>query len=198
MEMRAILFDADGVVQRTPAGWLTDLTARLEIDAAETQDLLNDLFDAERPTLVGTGDFRSAVAAVLARWDRGQLLEPVLACWHEIDVDHEVLAIVDHVRDSGVRCCLATNQQDLRAAYMRRELGYDRHFDEQFYSCELGVAKPDAAYFTTILDRLGLRPDEVLFVDDSPRNVDAAAELGLHTSLHSPGQEIAGFPTTRR
>lgn len=198
MPLRAILFDADGVIQRTPQNWLADLAARLELDPARAEDLLSDLFDAERPTLVGTGDFRSALAAVLDRWDRSRLLEVALVSWHEIEVDHEMLAVVDRLREQGLRCCLATNQQDLRAAYMRRGLGYDLRFDDQFYSCELGVAKPDAAYFTTVLDRLGLRPGEVLFIDDSARNVDMAAELGLRTILHTPGQAIAGLPTTER
>ena len=31
---------------------------------------------------------------------------------------------------------------------MRESLGYDEVFDDLFYSCELGVAKPDPAYFT--------------------------------------------------
>jgi putative hydrolase of the HAD superfamily len=74
---------------------------------------------------------------------------------------------------------LGTNQQAGRAAYMRDELGYDDLFDESFYSCELGAAKPDPAFFCRVLDRLGAAAPEVLFVDDNEANVVAARECGL-------------------
>lgn len=43
-----------------------------------------------------------------------------------------------------------------------------------------GVKKPDPAIFHLLLDRFGLAPAETLFIDDSPRNVVAAREIGLH------------------
>lgn len=51
--------------------------------------------------------------------------------------------------------------------------------DAAFYSYEMRVAKPDPAYFTTILGRLDEAAECVLFVDDSLRNVEAAREVGL-------------------
>jgi len=72
---------------------------------------------------------------------------------------------------------------------MRKVLQYDRHFDEQFYSCELGVAKPDGAYFTAILDRLALSPDRVLFIDDNAKNVEAARAVGLTAWVYTANQD---------
>jgi putative hydrolase of the HAD superfamily len=45
----------------------------------------------------------------------------------------------------------------------------------------MGLAKPDPRYFQTILAELQLHPDDVIFVDDKPQNVRAAATLGIHT-----------------
>ncbi len=50
-----------------------------------------------------------------------------------------------------------------------------------------GVAKPDPALFRLVLDRYRLDPAATVFVDDSPANVAAAAELGLRALLfHDP------------
>jgi len=187
----AVLFDADGVVQRTPADWLDRLGASLQLDGPAGRELLAELLEAERPALAGSGGFRDNAVSVLDRWDRRHLVDDVLARWYDIEVDDEVLAVVGRLRRGGTRCYLATNQQDERASYMRKVLQYDRHFDEQFYSCELGVAKPDGAYFTAILDRLALSPDRVLFIDDNAKNVEAARAVGLTAWVYTrePGLE---------
>ena len=78
---------------------------------------------------------------------------------------------------------LTTNQQSRRARWMRDNLHFDEVFDEQFYSCELGLAKPDPAYFSTIIDRLDLDPATVLFVDDTEVNVVGARQTGIHAEL---------------
>ena len=46
-----------------------------------------------------------------------------------------------------------------------------------------GVAKPDPAIFRLLLDRYELCGATTVFVDDSPANVHAAADLGLTALL---------------
>jgi 2-haloacid dehalogenase len=46
-------------------------------------------------------------------------------------------------------------------------------------SGEERLAKPDLAVFRLVLDRYRLDPTRTVFVDDSPRNVAAAATAGL-------------------
>jgi putative hydrolase of the HAD superfamily len=62
---------------------------------------------------------------------------------------------------------------------MRRELGYDDLFDVSCYSAELGVAKPDPAYFRAAARLIGVPPGAVVFVDDVEPNVEAARETGM-------------------
>jgi putative hydrolase of the HAD superfamily len=62
---------------------------------------------------------------------------------------------------------------------MREVFGYDALFDVSCYSCELGAAKPDAAFFAEAVRRIGAQPSAILFIDDSAQNVDAAREAGL-------------------
>lgn len=52
-------------------------------------------------------------------------------------------------------------------------------FDAVYASCHLGVRKPDRAFFELLLDRTGVAPHELLFVDDRQVNVAAAEELGM-------------------
>ncbi len=52
-------------------------------------------------------------------------------------------------------------------------------FDTRFLSFELGVVKPDAAIFQAVADRLPVRRDRVLFLDDVALNSDAARSFGF-------------------
>lgn len=183
MFVRAVLFDADGVIQ-TPAREFRSKLAALCGDESRTEDFLEDLFAAERPCLTGEGDFNQALMDVLERWKSRSSLEEALAIWRLIEPREDLLAIVDRLRSTRVRTGLATNQQPERARYMRESLGYADRFDELLFSCVLGHAKPDARYFDRVLEILDLEGDEVLFLDDHVRNVEAARGRGLRAEVY--------------
>ena len=65
----------------------------------------------------------------------------------------------------------------------------DDYFDEIFASYELGVVKPDARFFEHVLEATGSRPEETVFVDDGPHNVEAAKALGIHTLCPANGED---------
>lgn len=96
-----------------------------------------------------------------------------------IEPDAGMLGAVADLRQRGLGCYLATNQEPCRAAHMSSCLGYRELFDREFYSCRLGIAKPASGYFGAILDALGLPAEAVLFLDDHNINVASAREAGL-------------------
>ncbi|HEX7034129.1 MAG TPA: HAD-IA family hydrolase [Pseudomonadales bacterium] len=176
--IRAVLFDADGVVQRAAPGW-RDALAALSPDPASADAFCAAVFAAERPCLTGAGDFRSALAEALETFGCGSDVEEALRVWTLIDPVDDVLAVARRLRARGLITGLATNQQSYRAAYMSERLGYRSAFDHLFYSCELGHAKPSAGFFRSALANLALPPSQVLFLDDHPDNVAAARQVGL-------------------
>jgi len=62
-------------------------------------------------------------------------------------------------------------------------------FEKVYYSCEMGMRKPDPAIFSYILNKHDLSPKRTLFVDDKKENTDAAASLGIHVWNLQVGQE---------
>jgi putative hydrolase of the HAD superfamily len=173
-----LLLDADGVLQHVGGrGWRDEILARL---GERSDAFVAAVAEVEAPALRGEEDFPGPLAGVLDRFGLDVDADEVYAAlWESITVDETVLGIAREVRDGGTRVHLATNQHPRRAALMQRTLGYDEVTDTGFYSCELGVAKPDVAFFATVLARLGASPEEVAFVDDSPANVGAARGLGI-------------------
>lgn len=176
MTVRHVLLDADGVVQDLPGGWWDAFAPFM----AEPEALFARLSLDEQACIRGEGPFLPVLAEHLeALGVTASAQEVYDAVWCNIEIDPHVVALVGRLRASGVGVHLATNQNPERAAYMRAELNHDETFETSFYSCELGLAKPDAEFFTRILDTLHARPDEVAFVDDSERNVLAARDVGM-------------------
>ena len=58
-------------------------------------------------------------------------------------------------------------------------LGISRFFSFQTYSCYLGTFKPDSRMYLDALKKSGVAASEAVFIDDSPRNLDGAAALGI-------------------
>ena len=52
------------------------------------------------------------------------------------------------------------------------------------------LAKPDVEIFQTVLKEAGLKADEVLFIDDSEENCQAAAKLGIGVCHYVPGDNL--------
>lgn len=58
-------------------------------------------------------------------------------------------------------------------------------FKETFASGEVGLRKPDAAFYDLVLQRVGLSARDVFFVDDKRENVEAAQALGIHGLVYT-------------
>lgn len=56
-------------------------------------------------------------------------------------------------------------------------------FEHRFASFEMGLLKPDAAFFAQVADRLAIPPDRVVFLDDNLLNVEGAREAGFRALL---------------
>lgn len=56
---------------------------------------------------------------------------------------------------------------------------FDDAFDHMVISAEAGFAKPDPRIYHLAMEKLGVLPEESIFVDDVQKNIDAANNLGM-------------------
>lgn len=77
------------------------------------------------------------------------------------------------------RLASVSNTNEFHWQRFRSEWSLDAHFHHNFPSHEVGRLKPDAAYFRHVIEALDVPAERVLFVDDNPLNVEAAARLGI-------------------
>lgn len=175
--IRHVLLDADGVLQNVAGGFQAVMEPYL---GERAREFLLRAWQEELPMLAGQGDYLPVLAAVLADYGVPVSVEDVLAdVCHRIEIIAETAGLVRALRARGYGVHLATNQERYRAAYMRKVLGYDALFDVSCYSCDLGVTKPDPAFFAEAARRIAAERSAILFIDDKQQNVEGARTAGL-------------------
>ncbi|MCD6063729.1 MAG: HAD-superfamily hydrolase, subfamily variant 3 [Flavipsychrobacter sp.] len=63
-------------------------------------------------------------------------------------------------------------------------------FDKVYLSHRIGQRKPSAGVFQMILDDTGFKPEQTLFIDDSPQHIEGAKVLGIQTIWLEKGMTI--------
>ena len=57
----------------------------------------------------------------------------------------------------------------------------------------MNALKPSAAFYKAVMREIGLPAEQMLFIDDSQKNVDGSIEAGLPAVYYEPGTDLAAL-----
>jgi FMN phosphatase YigB (HAD superfamily) len=105
------------------------------------------------------------------------------------------LEVLKKLKSEGYRIILLSNTNPYMMSWADSEdfdgeghpLSY--YFDSSYRSYDVNKMKPDEMFFRYVLSKEHILPEDTLFVDDGPRNVAAASELGMHTFCPKNGED---------
>lgn len=196
MAVDLILLDLDGVIRHFDES----LAERVELEhglvrgtlaaAALEDELLTRLCTGQLSRaawIERVGDLVGAPAAAAERFGDIGVVDPAM------------LDLIDRVRTNGHTVAILTNGTDTIPDELRT-LGIAPCVDAVFNTAEIGLMKPDPAVFHHVCDARRVQPGQVFFADDSARNVEAAAHVGMVarrfvdvTTLAAQFREVAGL-----
>jgi FMN hydrolase / 5-amino-6-(5-phospho-D-ribitylamino)uracil phosphatase len=137
------------------------------------------------------------------RFERGELAEPdFLAIFFADGRPYDSAGFTARVRESyrwiegmesllealhsrGVEMHTLSNYPEW-FTWIEERLGLSRYVSWSFVSCRTGIRKPDAAAFRLAARELRREPGDCLFIDDQPRNCEAARGSGMR-AIHFQG-----------
>ncbi len=183
MSIRAVVFDYGMVLSGPP-----DPAARQQLlritgmeEAAFEALYWVDRHAYDRGDLTGIGFWQKFARdaglalneeslAALNHWDARMWTteNPAMVRWQQL------------LRSQGLATAILSNMGDSVLASIESNLSWIADFDLLIWSYQHGCAKPEAAIYTLLLDRLGTAPEETLFLDDKEANVEAARKAGIH------------------
>ncbi len=89
--------------------------------------------------------------------------------------------VIEYANELGKKYPLALLSNS-ESSYLRNiliEKDLEKLFDVILISSEISVAKPDREMFEIALNKLGITPEEAVFIDDQQKNIEAAKALGI-------------------
>lgn len=196
-EIKALIFDMGGVlVDLDVEGCkqaFKDYIGYYEIDniidACHQKGIYGDL---EEGVLSGD-EFRRIV---LADSRPGALAEDVdRAMWHIlVGIEPYKVEMLKRLSESYELYLLSNNNPvclpRAKAIFNEAGIPLEDVFRKCFYSFEMKALKPSEAFYRAVMREIGLPAENLLFIDDSQKNVDGAVAAGLPAVFYEPGTDL--------
>lgn len=90
-----------------------------------------------------------------------------------------IAALLDRLREAQVAMHVVSNYTPWYSM-IEDAVTLSEWMPWSFVSCELGVRKPDAGFYAAVLERLDVRPQSCVFIDDREQNCAGAEVAGMH------------------
>ena len=146
----------------------------------------NEQQDAGRP-------FTEAVAHLTAQWPQeAALIAAYYDRWTEMlgGPIHETVDVLAALHQRRVPLFALTNWSAETFPHVLGRYDFLDWFRGIVVSGQEKMKKPDRRLYQLLLDRYGLAAHDTVFIDDSPANVAAAREIGLHGLRFTTAQAL--------
>lgn len=111
------------------------------------------------------------------------LVKQIVETWpitnHYIEA---MIPLVNTLKSKGYQLVLASNAS-LRFHEYKKDIRALDVFDGILISADIHKAKPEAAYYETLLSQFGLDRSQCFMIDDMKANIDGAAQCGIKGTI---------------
>jgi epoxide hydrolase-like predicted phosphatase len=202
MVIRAVVFDIGGVLEITPdLGVDKRWEARLGRPAGDIGERMDDVWTGGALGAITLDDVHLALRDRLGL-DEQQVAAFMADVWREY-LGSANTELIEYARGLRPRYRTAILSNSFVGAREREQAayGFEDLVDAIVYSHEAGMAKPDPRIYALACERLGARPGETVFLDDTEPCVAGARDAGIHAIRYQDNAqaiaEIERLLTTR-
>ncbi|MEU4670056.1 HAD family phosphatase [Amycolatopsis sp. NPDC023774] len=181
MVIRAVVFDIGDVLEIAPdLGVDRRWEARLGLAEGEIVRRLADVWAAGAVGAITEENVRDTISDRLGL-GQGQADAIMADIWEQY-LGTGNTDLIDYARGLRPRCRTGILSNSFVGAREREQAayGFEDLVDDIVYSHEVGMSKPDPEIYRLSCARLGVTPEELIFLDDVEPNVAAACALGIH------------------
>lgn len=197
MSRKALIFDMGGVLvdldiedcKRAFKEELGYYSIDEIIDACHQKGIYGDLEEG----MLGADEFRRIV---LSESRPGALPEDVdRAMWHIlVGIEPYKADMLKRLSESYDLYLLSNNNPIClpcsAGMFEKAGIPLEKIFRKCYYSFEMKALKPSPAFYKAVVEDIDLPSEDMLFIDDSMRNVEGAVEAGLPAVFYEPGSDL--------
>jgi len=184
--IKTIIFDADGMVLKRDSVLPSEKFAKdLNVPLENILVFFKNEFQLCK---TGKADAKQVLEKYLPSWGWKKSPSEFLQCWFECDntLNPEMIESIKNLREKGIKCYLATNNEKYRVEYFKNILNFKNIFDDVFSSDKIGCQKNQQAFWQTVYKKLK-NPDKnsVLCWDNDQEKIHAIKEFGFLAELYT-------------
>ena len=195
-----VVFDLGGVVFRLDK--MIAIERFKEIGVTHVEEFLDDyaqkgIFGDLESGLLTAEQYRSELSRIVGKQLTMEQLEYAWTGYAAQLYQRNFEALL-RLRQEGFPVALLSNTNPFMMRWARSNEfdghgnGLDHYFDRLYLSYEMRMMKPSLEIFKAMIDGEGTDPSNILFIDDSARNCEAAAALGIQTLNPDNGGDWRG------
>lgn len=110
----------------------------------------------------------------------------------EYEIDKEVRKTVLKTKEKGYITCVCSNNNPVRIRALEKKFNFLKDFDVKVFPYEVGFVKPSKNFFQALIDKTGVKPNEIVYSDDNPERIGGARELGLNVFVYEDFPQFLG------
>jgi HAD superfamily hydrolase (TIGR01509 family) len=181
-----IVFDLGGVVvfesQDLWKSVFLELSSKFKINLKTLESHLEKYKAGIQTGRINLYDFYTVVLGSIRRNDTKpeELLRIHLKSHsrYSAKCDRNMLELIGRLRKCYQVVCFTNTEPEV--AELNRRNGLFDYFERAFISSEMGLRKPDPKSYKKVLDELYIKPQQAVFIDNDPNNVEAAKRIGIN------------------
>ncbi|MBV8437052.1 MAG: HAD family phosphatase [Silvibacterium sp.] len=191
-DISTILWDVGGVLLTN--GWdhagREGVLSRFSLDPGEFETRHADANDAWEKGLISVDEYLQRTVFWKPRDFTPEEFFGAMKSESRV-LEDSALAILENIAMSqDVDLGMLNNEARELNDYRIETYGLRGYFDFFFSSCYVGCRKPTPQIYRLALEVLQCDPEEVIFIDDRPQNVEAAASLGIHVIRYRGPEQL--------
>ncbi len=179
--IKAVCFDLDGVFFKEDS--FNKFKKSISI-LSNNPEIIDDVFHGEMMSSFKKGDIseykyweyvRNILNIDISNAEIYKILR------ESYNINKEIIDIINTIKKTDLQTCICSNNFISRIRELDKKYSFLGLFDTKILSYEVGFLKPQKEIFQELINSCGLRPNEILYSDDSAKKLIGAKDLGITT-----------------
>lgn len=191
-KIKAVVFDFGGVIELYEGG--TMLSAIAKYLGVSVSDFRSAYFKHNHLSNVKNMSWEEMILTVVSVFNKdkqkeGEVRKIIQDRASQRRVNTELLSFFPQLKKLGLKTGIFSNANSALRERLK-ELNLLELPDAVVLSGDIGHQKPHKEAFQVLFERLGLLPEEVVFIDDTPRSLEKAGEIGYIPILFKSNEQL--------
>ena len=189
--IKAIVFDYGGVIEQKDGDLIQEIADSLQITKEDWQEIY---FTLNHLNNTGQKSWREVATIVAQKFNASDIqisfIQDLINKYDQKRIlNLELIEIIKDLKKKNYKIGILSNYSITLREKLTR-LNIIDLFDEVIISSEVGLQKPQPEIFEIVFNKLNIKNNEMIFIDDTKRSLEGAENIGYVPVLYTSNKTL--------